>query len=267
MNRADDLDPKDSLSHLLAFYLRLYREGRGMTQGELAPMLCLSEGHLGNLERARRRIAISHARDLDKIFDLPQWFELLHHHAQGEHRDWLVQYTALEQEANELKVWQPLWIPGLLQTKAYTHASLEGGRVDDIEAKTASRLDRQAILDKEDPPYLWVLLDERALVPGLGSSRIMKEQVARLLEMAERRSVTIQLVPADAGPHAGLDGGFNILAAEGGEVAYVEAPLGGRLVQDEDEVKSLARRYDHIRSLALPTRETRVRLLTMLEDG
>jgi transcriptional regulator with XRE-family HTH domain len=267
MNRADDLNPKDSLSHLLAFHLRRYREDRGMTQGDLASLLCVTEGHLGNLERARRRITMTQARDLDKIFGLPRWFELLHHHAQGEHRDWLAQYTALEQEASELKVWQPLWVPGLLQTKAYARVSLIGGHANDIDAKVAARLDRQAVLGRENPPYLWILLDERVLTPGLGDIEVMKEQIARLLELSERTAVTLQLVPADAGPHAGLDGGFNILTTDEGEVAYVEAPLGGRLVQDEDEVKSLARRYDHIRSLALPMRDTRARLLTMLEDG
>jgi transcriptional regulator with XRE-family HTH domain len=266
MNRAEDLDPKDSLSHLLAFYVRKYREANGMTLSDLAILLCVSPGHLANLERARRRVTLDQAKRLDKIFKLPMWFELLHHHAQGEHRDWLVQYTAVEQETSELWIWQPLWIPGLLQTPAYARANLEAGYLDDVEEQVAKRVGRQEILGRENPPYLWILIDERALHQGVGGKEVMCEQLRHLIDVADLPFVTLQLVSSQVGSHIGLDGGFIILDSDEGDVAFAEAQLGGRLIQDEDEVRTLSRRYGHIKSLAYPVTETKARLRKILEE-
>jgi hypothetical protein len=171
----------------------------------------------------------------------------------------------MEQEADELRTWQPLWVPGLLQTSEFARAALEGGHTDDVETKLATRLDRQSILDRPNPPYIWVLLHETALLQDVGGSKVMREQLSHFLGLSERRSVSLQLVPMGAGAHAGLDGGFSLVTSDDGQAAFVDAPLGGRLVQDEQEVRSLHRRYDHIRSLALPTRDTRKRLLELME--
>jgi transcriptional regulator with XRE-family HTH domain len=267
VNRASDLDPKESLSHLMAYYLRRYREAVGMTQGDLAIRLCITASHLGNLERARRRITIDQARTLDSIFNLPELFENLHYHAQRQHRDWLEQYAALEAEASDVKVWQPLWLPGLLQTPAYAQATLEaiGSYVEDIESTVSVRMGRQAVLDRERPPNLRVLIDEKALTQGVGGPDVMREQIKHLLVLSERRFVSLQIVPSQAGSHAGLDGGFNIISTEEGDVAFVEAALGGRLVQDEHEVKDLGRRWDDIKSLAFSVSQTRERLLNILK--
>jgi transcriptional regulator with XRE-family HTH domain len=265
VNRADDLDPNASLSHLMAYYLRFYRERHQMTQSELAPLLHTTNGHLSNLERARRRISIDQATDADRVFDLPAWFEHLHHHAQGEHRDWLVQYSAMEQEADELRIWQPLWVPGLFQTVEYASAALQSGRTDDIETKLATRMERQRILDTETPPEIWVLLHEASLLQDVGGPAVMRAQIDHLLRVSERQSVSIQIVPMGAGAHAGLDGGFNLITTDEGQAAFVDAPLGGRLVQDEQESRSLHRRYDHIRSFALSAWETREKLSDLME--
>ncbi|MCO6005866.1 helix-turn-helix transcriptional regulator [Actinoallomurus purpureus] len=265
MNRGSDLDPKESLSHLLAYYLRKYRESASLTQLELARKLHVGESHLGNLERGRRRITIDQAKEADNVFNLPGWFENLHHHAQRQHRDWLEQYAALEAETSDIKTWQPLWLPGLLQTLAYAKASLGSSRAEDIEARAEARLQRQHVLDRDKPPRLWILIDEKALLQGVGGHKAMREQIEHLLVLAERPSVTLQIVPARAGSHAGLDGGFNVLTTEEGDVGFVEAPLGGRLIQDEQEVRKLLRRWDDIRSLALPVTETREKLLSILK--
>ncbi|MCO5968440.1 helix-turn-helix domain-containing protein [Actinoallomurus soli] len=265
MNRGSDLDPKESLAHLMAYYLRKYREAAGLTQLELAGRLHVGDSHLGNLERGRRRITITQAEEADKIFDLPGWFENLHYHAQRQHRDWLEQYAALEVEASDIKTWQPLWLPGLLQTPAYAKATFESGHADDIDARVETRLQRQRILDRDDPPRLWILIDEKALLQGVGGPEVMRDQIEHLLALAERSSVTLQMVPARSGSHAGLDGGFNVLTTEEGDIGFVEAPLGGRLVQDEQDVRKLLRRWDGIRSLALPVNETREKLFSILK--
>lgn len=265
MNRGSDLDPKESLAHLMAYYLRRYRESAGLTQLELAGKLLVGESHLGNLERGRRRITINQAKEADRVFNLPGWFENLHHHAQRQHRDWLEQYAALEVEASEIKSWQPLWLPGLLQTEAYARATMAGGHVEDVEAKVAIRMNRQAIFNREKPPLLRFLIDEKALLQGVGGQEVMREQIEHLMVLAEHPSVTLQIVPSRAGSHPGLDGGFNVLTTDEGDVAFAEAILGGRLVHDEHEVRGLTRMWDDIRSLALPVTETRKTLLSILK--
>ncbi len=74
---------------------------------------------------------------------IPRWFE-----------DWL----NAEREATTLRIWQPLLVPGLLQTAYYARALFLGGLLnpteDAIDQLVAARLARQSIFDRPDPSNL-----------------------------------------------------------------------------------------------------------------
>lgn len=65
--------------------------------------------------------------------------------------------------------------------------------------------------------------------------------------------------------HVGLDGAFEILYNERGDVAYAEAQLGGRLVISDAEVRGMAIRYDQIGARAWPEDPSREYIQQQME--
>jgi transcriptional regulator with XRE-family HTH domain len=184
---------------------------------------------------------------------VPTWFE-----------DWL----RAEGEAHTLRVWQPLIIPGLLQTAEYARALFLAAGADDTKAEelVVLRLERQSILDLAEPPHLITVLDESALRRLVGSPAIMYEQLIHVADVAERPGVSIEVVPASTGANAGLSGGFQLASSDG-------APdvLNMNGVQDMTEerrslVRHATRIFELVRADALPRAASRALILEAAEQ-
>jgi transcriptional regulator with XRE-family HTH domain len=173
----------------------------------------------------------------------------------------------IEAEAQTLRWFEPLIVPGLLQTEAYTRAlfvTRVGLSADDIDSLVAARLARQDVLAREAPPMLWVIVDESVLRRPIGGREVMAEQVRLLHEAAHRPTVRIEVVPASIGAHDGLSGAFTIadLPGQPGAAAYLEGARKGQVVTGREEVTDLMTCWDTLRSDALSRSES----LTLLEE-
>jgi len=116
-----------------------------------------------------------------------------------------------------------------------------------------ARLERQVILDRDDPPLLWVLIDEEALRRPVGGREVMQVQVEHLVEMAGRPSVVIQVIPRDVGAHQGLAGAFVIADfAKAPSIVYLETALTGLVVERPEDVSAVTLRYETLKTEALP---------------
>jgi hypothetical protein len=124
---------------------------------------------------------------------------------------------------------------------------------------------RQELLSKPNPPDLWVLLSESVLDWPVGGTEVMRAQLARLLEFSELPHVTLRVVPKSAGAYEGLDGPFKVITVEEGELAFVDAPNGGRLVMDAAEVRGLRLRFDRIGAVAQPVDSSRSLIKQVME--
>jgi Domain of unknown function (DUF5753) len=135
---------------------------------------------------------------------IPTWFE-----------DWL----EAERQATMLRIWQPLLIPGLLQTADYARELFLVAQTDTsdetIDALVAARLERQVILDQADPPETIVVLDESVLQRLISSPQIMHDQLMQVVELSHRPCVSVHVVPSGNGANAGLGGAFDIASADG----------------------------------------------------
>lgn len=183
---------------------------------------------------------------------LPAWFE-----------DW----PDLEAAATTLRWFEPLLVPGLLQTEMYARA-LYATRValaqDDIDSHIASRLRRQEILARENPPMLWVIIDEGVLRRPVGGRHVMAEQVSRLIEAAQRPTIRIEIIHAGTGAHDGLTGAFIIAELPGAPgAAYREGARKGQVVRDPKQVAELMVCWDTLRSEALSRSDS----LALLEEA
>ncbi|GAB3437844.1 helix-turn-helix domain-containing protein [Actinophytocola sediminis] len=104
-----------------------------------------------------------------------------------------------ESQATKITHFQPLTVPGLLQTQAYTRAVMESGGISDADAemRVATRAGRQTMLGRRRPPRYLAIIDEAVLRRTFGGNRVMAEQLRRIIDLAELPNVTVQVIPFD----------------------------------------------------------------------
>ena len=174
--------------------------------------------------------------------------------------------VGLEAAARGVRAYEPQVIPGLLQSEDYALAMLRSARTGDspqkIDRRVHVRLARQSLLVRDDPIYLWVVLDEAVLSRPVGGDAIMRTQLERLIEAQALANVTIQVLPFAAGLHAAMEGGFAILDFPDSvdpDVVYVENATGGLFLEKEEELSKYHSIFDALRDTALsPERSTKM---------
>jgi hypothetical protein len=171
------------------------------------------------------------------------------------------EYTALialEAEAESVRWYSPMLVPGLLQTEAYAREVVRSGLLiappGEIERRVQVKMTRQRALTKDGPPQLSVVLDEAAVLRQVGSPEVVREQLAHLTTMAGRPNVTIQVLPLAVGAHPATTGEFTILGFPelvAPDVVYLENMTSDLYVEREGEVYRYAMAFDRLRALAL----------------
>jgi transcriptional regulator with XRE-family HTH domain len=260
------IDPRKSMRAQLAYTLRLMREAKGLSQDGLAKQLYTTRESIAAYESQRNRPDKEFCKKLDEFFGTGELFQGLWHHAQREHiNEWFEAYIAHENESSEIRSFQPLYIPGLLQTEGYMRAAAPKGQVD--EDQISQRLARRGILTRaENQPHLFVVLDEAAILRRNHDADVMYEQLQYLLDAGELPQIHLQVVRITDGCYPGLNGALVVLTKpDRRRIGYVEAQFGGRLVQDPAEVTRLGLLFDEIRGHALSEEDTRVLIRKTME--
>lgn len=162
-----------------------------------------------------------------------------------------------------LRLWEPLVIPGILQTDAYTEATLQGASLwskTSTEALAQTRADRKKILELDSSPEIWAVLGEAALRTTTGSPDTMRGQLAHLLKLARLPNINIQILPYAAGTHAGTSGSFMLLSFEESSDQAVYFELTNTLT---DDMEFVAQNSDRMISLLAQAASPQQSLLLM----
>src|SRR5262249_49177042 len=225
-------DHDHSALALFAAELQAARARAGVSRDELAARINYSASLVGMVESMRRVPRLDFAQRCDEALGTTGTFARLHEHLRtAPFPSWFRPFAQHEAEATSLRTFQLVLVPGLLQTPEYARAVLStrvGATADDVDQAVTARLERQAILDRDDPPLLWVLIDEGALRRPVSGRDVMQAQVEHLVEMAGRPNVIIQVIPAEVGAHQGLVGAFVIADfAAAPRIVYLETIGGG----------------------------------------
>ncbi|PWI18156.1 XRE family transcriptional regulator [Streptomyces sp. Act143] len=163
----------------------------------------------------------------------------------------------LEDEAVGENHFACVYVPGLLQTRAYSTALQRANEVPlepaEIERLVDIRMKRQEILNRSKPLRLWAILDESVIRRVVGSAEIMKEQLGRLLEANESPHITLQVLPFAKGAHAAALGSFVIIggADPGLDVVYVDFHTGSLLLEKDEELERYRLAFEYLRAQAL----------------
>jgi transcriptional regulator with XRE-family HTH domain len=239
----------------LALVMRHFRSSRGLTQEQAGSEVKVSGSLIAAFETDRRIPKPDTAQRLDALFGSGDLVAKLAAVARkGYAPDWFQSFDDYEREALALRKYEPLYVPGLLQTEAYARAVLSGGLLDAEKAEEllAVRFERQAaIIDGPHPPLTTFVVDEVALLRG--DPQIMKGQLRHLIDLAGRPRVSLHVVPLAAGLYVGQSGPFTLASLEdGADVGFMEDQLAGRVITDTEQVAALTRVWDGVRSVALP---------------
>ncbi|REE95765.1 helix-turn-helix domain-containing protein [Thermomonospora umbrina] len=268
MNINESPDPRSSMGAWIAYSLRFHRMERGLTGSAVGKLLNCARSSVSRLENDEARLEERQAAILDEAWRTGGLFSIMLWYArQGHDPTWFKGFLEFEERALMIHSYDGQLVPALFQTPEYARALLECGRSNlDVEAGVAKRLARQKRLEGKDSPELWVMLSESVLDIPIGGREVMREQLAHLIELSKRPNVFLRVIPKIAGAHEGLDGPFKIITVKSGEVGFVEAPNGGRLVLEAAEVRELKLRFDRIGAIALPVDSSRRLIEQQMEN-
>ncbi|GAA1819808.1 helix-turn-helix transcriptional regulator [Actinomadura chokoriensis] len=263
----EPLDPRISMWHFLAFFMRYMREKAGLSLAQCGEIMAIARSTVSNLEAGRRRPQDDQMRLLDKhygtglLFQLILWFARMAHDP-----DWARQCMEYEKTSVAIKTFHGKAIPRPFQTEAYIRAMLETETAD-IETEITTRVERQRlILERSDAPTLWMLVDEGVLACPIGGPEVMKRQLEHLLKMASQANVIMRIVPTAAGAHHGFDGPFQVICLPDRDVAYAGAQNGGRLIESPLEARDFSTKFERIGAKALPEEASRALIEQYLEQ-
>ncbi|GGO13743.1 transcriptional regulator [Microbispora rosea subsp. aerata] len=257
--------------------LRRLRERADLTGDQVAAQLGWSAAKISRIETARTSPRAADVEALLVIYmvDSRQRQELLALHRDATRKGWWEDYRdslpkeyttflGLEAEATAARNWEPQVVPGLFQTEAYVRAMMESGQRSTLEApggvrsRIEVRMARQrAVLRAENPLDISTVLEESVLLRRFGDHEVMRDQLRRLIEVSELPNVQLRILPLDA-EHPINTGAFSHLKLpEFHDVVYLEALLGGRLVEDEAIVYRYEVAFDYLETKALDPDDSR----------
>jgi transcriptional regulator with XRE-family HTH domain len=249
-----------ALKRWIAYELRRLREASGRTRQEAAARVGRTVAQIGHLETGRNLPSAGDVEVLLNWYGHPDRIEffrdLLKQAKKG--RDWWIGladavpdyfalFLGLEASAAQLQSYDCVVVPGILQTHAYAQAVIRMGERARPDAEVARRVElrmaRQQLIERADKPLqVWTILDEAVLYRQVGGIEVMREQLERLVKLAERPNVDIQVLPATAGGHAITEGTFTLLTfppelhSDPG-VVYVETRVRGIYFEDPAEIQ------------------------------
>ena len=177
-------------------------------------------------------------------------------------------YVGFEAEARSVHNYESLFIPGLLQTEDYARAVITGtlptADEPEIGQRVQVRLERQQLLEADEPLELWAVIDEAAVRRLVGGRRVMEAQVTHLTDMTHRPGITVQVIPYEAGAHPGMPGSFVYMEFKDRadpDLVYIDTMAGDLFLESETDLRQYATMFDHLRAAALSPGET-LNLLT-----
>lgn len=265
------------LRMVLGKRLRQLREQAGVSFEDAARAIEVTALTVRRMEKAEVGLRIPYVRELLHTYGVPAaeiddflsmareankpgwWYK---------YRDvlpeWFKAYVSLESEASVIRLYEPHYVPGLLQTHDYAVALMRVGfpnaSQEDLVRRVALRLKRQDLLAKPDAPVVWAILDETVLRRPVGAPEVMRAQLDRLVEVLDMPKVRIQVMRFSVGAHPGAYGPFHHFRfgfSELPDIVYTENLAGSVYYDRPEDVVAYLEVLDRMSVQAEPIARTR----------
>jgi Domain of unknown function (DUF5753)/Helix-turn-helix domain len=256
----------------LGALLRALRNEKGMTVEQVAERLLCSPSKVSRMETGRGLATTRDIRDLCDLYEVTDEAErdrMMDLAKESKQQGWWYgydlpysDYVGFEAAAVSIRDYDSAIVPGLLQTADYARALHEAAvpslASDVIEQRVVERLTRQQLLVQDNPPLFWAVMDEAVLHRAVGGPMVMRAQLERIIEVAQKPTVTVQVVPYEVGAHPALDSTFTILdfAGTAPTVVYVEGLVGWIYLDRPEDVDRYQQVFARLRTMALSPQDT-----------
>ena len=171
----------------------------------------------------------------------------------------LLQMIEYEAASIITRNFQPLLVPGLLQTEEYARNVYQRLNPQEsasrLESLVEVRMRRQELLGRSDAPLLFFIIDQAVVHRIVGGKAVMRRQLNQMIELAGMPNVTIEVVPFEAGAHPGLLGSFLIYEfpdTADDDALWLEGPTGDLLSRDNpEEILNFREKFEQLRQISL----------------
>lgn len=274
-----------ALRWLIGRELKAYRNSTGQPMTAAAALLNCAESKISHIENGRYRQSPEDVAALMAFYKADQSVtdRLVSLAARDDEStwwasfgdvvpDWLQTFVGLERLADEEFTYEPLVIPGLIQTEDYAAAVTSSSRrirPDRAARFVEFRLSRQARVTTESdhPLALTAVVEEAALRRPFGSPEVRVAQYEYLLELIERPNVTVHVLPLDLANHDGLSGRFTLLSFNGVRpIGFIEMQEGGLYLQDQEQVARYTMTSESLIRDALDRRGSALLITSLISD-
>ncbi|RKN53469.1 XRE family transcriptional regulator [Streptomyces klenkii] len=227
-----------------------------LTQKELADETHYQPPYISKVENGLLLASEQFAVACDRVFNTSGFFARMRERiSRHEHPSWFEPYVKWEVQAETILNYSANLVAGVLQTERYAYAIYRHAHPTAseqwVKRKVEARLRRHEILERPNPPLLWVILDECCLRRVIGGREVMREQLGRLLSEAESPQVTVQVLPFSAGAPPATESFILLTFAEEAGVLYEESWTGGRVIDSAAQVAEASAAYDRLRADAM----------------
>lgn len=288
-----DTDMGDSTSPLmlrrrLRTELRTARLDSNRTQEQVARAMEWSMSKMNRIEKAKTGIGANDLKALLGFYgirDKARTEELVALARAARENPWWSQYRGIapekllelidyESAASAVSQFEPMFVPGILQTEEYARAVLqvfydEKSAAERLTSMVELRTTRTNLLTRENAPNFSFVLDESVIHRVVGSSAIMSRQFQHLANLARLPNVTIQVVPFTAGPHPGMKGPFEVVQfadTPDENIVFLEGPRGDIIGEDQEETEDYLKAFMHITAVSLSPSDSVKRLLLAADE-
>jgi transcriptional regulator with XRE-family HTH domain len=258
--------------------LRTARLDRELTQEQVARAMDWSLSKMNRIEKAKTGISTNDLKALLPFYGITDGGRteaLLALAREARQSPWWRSYSDIapttllelidyETAASAISQFEPLLVPGILQTEDYARAVLrvfqgEGSPAERVPALVELRTRRRDLLNDENAPDFSFVLDEAVIRRPAVNGEVMRQQLTHLVDLADQKNVTIQVVPFNAGLYPGIKGPFQVIEFDGEpdeSVAFLEGPRGDTIIEEPEETEVYLDAFRRIEQLALKPGES-----------
>ncbi|KNE80175.1 MULTISPECIES: helix-turn-helix domain-containing protein [Streptomyces] len=273
-------------SRRLGAALRRYREAAKLDQQHAARHIAGSITKISRLESGQVSARPGDVRLLLELYgvrDRDTYLRLEQLARNSNKRGWWLDYPwaakqeytdviTLESDATYIRTWQPLFIPGLLQTPAYVRALLDASLTvhspDAVEEMVAIREARKRVIEEDGARFAAVIY-EPALTAPMPSREAHREQLSHILSVAQRQNVSVQVLPMTEWRAAHMTSHF-VMYSFGPEPApeavAFDSTTSTVILEDLEEMTQHAQIFEALRSAALTPKESMSFLRKSMEE-
>lgn len=269
-------------SRRLGAALRKYREAAKLDQQHAADHIVGSKAKISRIESGQVTARPGDVRLLLELYGVedPEVYRQLEQLARDSNkRGWWVNYpwalepeyadyVTLESDATYIRTWQPLYMPGLLQTDGYVRTLLDGGLAANTaeysELAMAARRERRKTIEEGGARYAAIVWEPVITAP-MPSPVVHRDQLLHLIDVAQRRNVSFQVLPLSEWQAAHMASHFVMFsfgAEPAPEAVAFDSTTSTVFVEELDDMVRHAEAFEELRSAALTPKQT----LSFLSD-